>query len=479
MSEDYSTDLQKLYIEFLLADKDLFVRCNAILKSSYFDRQFRDTVDFIKKHVEEYSDVPMLEQVNAVSAIGATDVKATMTDEHKNWFMDEIEKFCRHKALEAAILASADKLENKEYGTVEGIIKEAVEIGLAKDFGTNYWEDPAGRIQHIKDSRGQNTTGWETFDRYLYGGFNTGELNIFAGGSGSGKSLFMQNLALNWALQGKNVVYISLELSEELSSMRLDAMLTGMGTKDVMKNASDVELRVKMASKKAGGLQIIQMKNGCTVNDIRAYLKEFQIQKNIKVDALLVDYLDLMMPVTVKVNPNDQFIKDKFVSEELRNLAIELGILFVTASQLNRSAVDEIEFDHSHIAGGISKINTADNLIGIFSSRAMRERGRVQIQFMKTRSSSGVGQKLDLAFSRDQSKKIYVQDKMYESRAEIFQWLEDGAVLYVCGDALKMAKDVENMLKRIIKDQLDCNEIKSLEYIKNLKKEKRYLLDVY
>ena len=88
-------------------------------------------------------------------------------------------------------------------------------------------------------------------------------------------------------------------------------------------------------------------------------------------------------------------------------------------------------------------------------------------------------QKLDLAFSRDQSKKIYVQDKMYESRAEIFQWLEDGAILYVCGDALKMAKDVDNMLKRIIKDQLDCNEIKSLEYIKNLKKEKRYLLDVY
>ena len=399
MSEEYSTDLQKLYIEFLLADKDLFVRCNAILKSSYFDRQFRDSVEFIQKHVDEYSDIPMLEQVNAVNNIGVTDVKATMTDEHKNWFMDEIEKFCRHKALEAAILASADKLENKEYGTVEGIIKEAVEIGLAKDFGTDYWEDPAGRIQAIKDSRGQNSTGWLTFDKYLYGGFNLGELNIFAGGSGSGKSLFMQNLALNWALQGKNVVYITLELSEELSSMRLDAMLTGMGTKDVMKNVGDVELRVKMASKKAGGLQIVQMKNGCTVNDIKAYMKEFQIQNNIKVDALLIDYLDLMMPVSVKVNPNDQFIKDKFVSEELRNLAIEYNILFVTASQLNRSAVDEIEFDHSHIAGGISKINTADNLIGIFSSRAMRERGRVQIQFMKTRSSSGVGQKLDLKFN--------------------------------------------------------------------------------
>jgi hypothetical protein len=107
------------------------------------------------------------------------------------------------------------------------------------------------------------------------------------------------------------------------------------------------------------------------------------------------------MPVSVKVNPNDQFIKDKYVSEELRNLAKELGILMVTASQLNRSAVEEIEFDHSHIAGGISKINTADNVFGIFTSRSMRERGKYQIQCMKSRSSTGVGQKIDLEYSID------------------------------------------------------------------------------
>ena len=83
----------------------------------------------------------------------------------------------------------------------------------------------------------------------------------------------------------------------------------------------------------------------------------------------------------------------------MRNLAVELNILLVTASQLNRGAVEEIEFDHSHIAGGISKIQTADNVVGIFTSNAMRERGRYQIQFMKTRSSSGVGSKVDLKFS--------------------------------------------------------------------------------
>jgi hypothetical protein len=105
------------------------------------------------------------------------------------------------------------------------------------------------------------------------------------------------------------------------------------------------------------------------------------------------------MPVSVKVNPNDQFIKDKYVAEELRNLAKELNVLLVTASQLNRSAVEEIEFDHSHIAGGISKINTADNVFGIFTSRAMKERGKYQIQCMKSRSSTGVGQKIDLEYN--------------------------------------------------------------------------------
>ena len=105
------------------------------------------------------------------------------------------------------------------------------------------------------------------------------------------------------------------------------------------------------------------------------------------------------MPVSAKVSPNDLFVKDKYVSEELRNLAKELNILLVTASQLNRAAVEEIEFDHSHISGGISKINTADNVFGIFTSRAMRERGKYQIQCMKSRSSTGVGQKIDLDYN--------------------------------------------------------------------------------
>jgi hypothetical protein len=176
-------------------------------------------------------------------------------------------------------------------------------------------------------------------------------------------------------------------------------MLAGMSTKEIRKDIDQTELKVKLVSKKAGQYRIKALPAQSNINDIRSYIKEVQVQTGIKVDFIMCDYLDLLMPVSAKVSPNDLFVKDKYVSEELRNLAKELNVLFVTASQLNRSAVEEIEFDHSHISGGISKINTADNVFGIFTSRAMRERGKYQIQCMKSRSSTGVGQKIDLDYN--------------------------------------------------------------------------------
>jgi len=178
-------------------------------------------------------------------------------------------------------------------------------------------------------------------------------------------------------------------------------MTTDIPSRDIFKSIDDVEMKVKMIGKKSGALQVKYMPTGKNANDVRAYLKEYEIKTGRKVDVLLIDYLDLMHPIGQKISAENLFVKDKYVSEELRNLAMELNCIFVTASQLNRSSVEEIEFDHSHISGGISKINTADNLIGIFTSRAMRERGRYQIQLMKTRSSSGVGQKIDLEFDVD------------------------------------------------------------------------------
>jgi hypothetical protein len=170
------------------------------------------------------------------------------------------------------------------------------------------------------------------------------------------------------------------------------------------------------------------------VLDIKSYVKELELKTKKKIDCILVDYLDLMMPKSKRISPADLFIKDKYVSEELRNLATEKNLLMCTASQLNRASVEEIEFDHSHIAGGLSKVQTADNVFGIFTSRAMKERGRYQIQFMKTRSSSGVGQKIDLEFDIDTLRiRDLAEDQEYQ------QFKKQSSTIY---DSLKQKSKV-------------------------------------
>lgn len=400
MTSDYNSAVQKLFLEMMVGNPESYIRVQNIFNPDNFDRSLRDPASFIASHVDKFKAMPTVEQINAQCSV---DLKITtgLENEHYDWFLTEFEGFSKRKELERAILKAADLLEKGEYDPVEGLIKAAVQIGLVKDIGTDYFADPRARLMSIRAGNGQASTGWPGLDRALFGGMNRGELNIFAGGSGSGKSLFMQNISVNWFTAGLNGIYLTLELSEGLCSMRIDSMVANCSTKDIFKNLDDVELKVRMAGKKSGKFQVKYLPAQSNVNDIRAFVKEFQVQTGCKLDFMMVDYLDLLMPVTAKVSPNDLFVKDKYVSEELRNLAKELNILFITASQLNRSAVDEVEFDHSHISGGISKINTADNVFGIFTSRAMRERGKYQLQLLKTRSSSGVGTKVDLDFNQE------------------------------------------------------------------------------
>ena len=397
---DYGFDIQKLYLEMMMSDAETFVRCQSIFDHTLFDRKLQDVAQFINSYVEENRVMPTFDIVKATTHVELAN-PGELHENHYDWLLGEFETFIRHKGLERAILQSADLLEKGEYGPVEDLVKKAVQVGLTKDMGTDYFSDPRARLMKIKDKNGQVSTGWKTMDHKLFGGMNRGELNIFAGGSGAGKSLFLANLGCNWALAGLNVLYLTLELSEELVSMRIDSMLTGVPTRDIFKDLDDVEMKVKMIGKKSGQMQVKYMPSGKTSNDLRSYIKEYEIKTGRKLDVLLVDYLDLLMPISKKISAENLFIKDKYVSEELRNLAVELNCVFVTAAQLNRGAVEEVEFDHSHISGGLSKIQTADNVFGIFTSRAMRERGRYQIQLMKTRSSSGVGAKIDLEFDVD------------------------------------------------------------------------------
>lgn len=397
MLTEYTVDIQRVFLEMMLQDAESYVRIQSIYNTENFDRSLRPAAEFIQTYSDQYKTLPNLEQINAIGGVKFQKIDG-LNEGHYEWFLDEFEKFTRRAELERAILKSADLIEKGEYDPVEKLIKDAVQISLVRDMGTDYFADPKARLAALKNQNGQVSTGWSTLDRMLYGGFNRGELEIVAAQSGGGKSLIMQNLAVNWLEKKLNGAYITLELSEELCAMRIDSMFSGIASRDIFRDIENLEITIKMASKKAGKFQIKYMPAQSSVNQVRSYIKELTVKNGYRLDFLVVDYLDLLTPSSVKVNPSDFFTKDKFVAEELRNLAKELNLVLLTAAQFNRSAQEEVEFNHAHISGGISKVNTSDNFIGIYTSRAMRERGKYQLQLLKTRNSNGVGQKIDLDF---------------------------------------------------------------------------------
>ncbi len=151
--KDYTDEIQHLFLQFLISDPDLFARCQNIVDPEFFNHKFRSTVKLLKTHSTDYNAIPTIEQINAIGRLGL-EVIPNVTPDHQAWFMDEFETFCKHKALARAIVESSDLLEEHNYGEVENKIKAAVQLGLVKDLGLDYFADPKARLQWIKDQAG-------------------------------------------------------------------------------------------------------------------------------------------------------------------------------------------------------------------------------------------------------------------------------------------------------------------------------------
>lgn len=397
---NYDYDIQKIYLEMMMADPEIFVRCQSIFDPDLFDRRLKVPARFLYDYAAEHSILPTQQIINAATNSNLI-IPENLDSRHFDWLLQEFETFTKHKSLEKAILESSDLLENGEYGAVEEKIKRAVQIALTKDLGLDLFEDPKSHLEKLKNNKGLIPTGYKKLDYYLFGGLNIGDLAIFAAPSGGGKSVMLSNLGINWALMGLNVIYITAELSQDLVAKRLYSMLSDISTRDIFKNIEDIHLKLKLISKKAGKFQVKYMPAGKNANDIRAYVKEYEIKNKAKVNVALIDYLDLLYPINKRIPIDNLNLKDKHVSEELRNLAEEQQFVAATASQFNRSAVDEIEYGHNHIAGGISKIQTSDLACGIYFPKQMRDRGKIELQLLKTRNSSGVGNKIPLSINID------------------------------------------------------------------------------
>lgn len=399
---------QRLLLRYLISSSDLFTLTNPIIKPDFFDPEVRRAVKFIQTYYDEYRALPDTDQIHAETSVSL--VSTEISQDQFKYCVDEVENFCKRKAMEHAVLKSVSLIEKEDYGAVEALIREAVTTSITKTLGLDYYEDPLGRLERLRDSVKPLSTGWAAVDDITGGGFNRGDLVIFSANSGGGKSVTMENWADNQNNNSLHGVYFSFELNEDLISKRHDSIVTGIHQAEVLVRYKEVAAAVTNIRAKKGSLSIVQMRSP-TPNDLRAYLKEYELKYKRIPDFLVVDYIGLMRS-NEKVDSGDVYTKDKLVSEELRNIAGEYNCVVATASQQNRDAIDKLELNQGNVAGGISKIDTCDVYISIIMTDAMRASGDIMFQFLKTRSSDGVGKNAHLRWD---PKTLRVTDKPGES----------------------------------------------------------------
>lgn len=391
---------QQLLLEYLVSSPDVFAICSDIVKAEYFDPEFRHAVKFVKGYFDDHNAIPDVAQIDAETDVSLT--TRQITKDQFDYCCTEVETFCRRAAIKAAIVGAPQLLDKDDYGTLETSIKDAITISLNKDMGVDFFSDAKAALTRLISIGAPISTGWKDVDDVLFGGIARKQLALFSAGSGGGKSVTMQNLGLNLVAQGYNVLYISLELSEELLTERMTYMLSGVGRMQLHEKMDEAVYAISQFDNEhnAGKMMFKQLPSGINANKIKSYLKEYELKFGHVPDAIILDYLDLMNP-TDKVSADNVFEKDKRVAEELRNVAFEFNLMMITASQLNRSSVGAEVINHSHIAGGISKINTADVYITIILSETLKAAGEIAFHYQKTRNSDGVGKTTYLKWGKN------------------------------------------------------------------------------
>ncbi len=384
---------QRIVLSALCNNRDLMSLCSSILKASYFDPSLKKTVKFILEYFEKYKDVPKLQVVRAETGAVLEDIGNVSKSEMK-FVADEIESFCQNRAMTEAILMGPELLQKGDFGKILSVLKDATTVGLQKDLGINYFEDPETRLKRSLVDEPKISTGIPELDDAIGGGIGRQELLLFAANSGGGKSMTMLNVGKNLLAQGYNGIYISLEMSESLVSKRLDSMITRIAQENLLKEMTKAAAVIENNANKMGKFRIKRMpENRTNINTIRSYLQQLEQSTGFVPDFIIVDYIDIM-GTTMNVSYENLFVKDKYVTEEVRSLGFDFNCMMISASQLNRTAIEADKLNHAHIQGGLSKIQTSDYVVAIKQDDLMRSTGEIVLEILKSRNSRGVGKRM-------------------------------------------------------------------------------------
>lgn len=379
---------QTLLVQYLAHCSDVFALCMPVVDPEFFDSKLRPAVKFIKDYYDEYHNTPSTEII--VAETGITVPKVDVTRDEIAYCCTEIEKFCKQQAIKRAVLEAPQYIAQNDFSFVDKI-KEAILLTIKRDMGQDYYAEAEERVLRLLETEDIISTGWPHVDEYLK--LRRGELLLIAANSGGGKSLTMNNMAFNMAEQGYNVLYVSFEMAADKIGQRIDSIVTGINPKKYELCAEEIITKLKKhrAETPHGDLRIVRMRPGSDCNDVRAYLKEYELRYGKVPDVIFLDYMGRMSAIDKRIK--EEHKQDEAISDEIREIGVDYNALMVTATQQNRGAVEAKASDigHSHLAGGMAKINPVDAAFSVIFTEAMKFAGEIIFKYIKTRNSDGVG----------------------------------------------------------------------------------------
>ena len=387
----------------LIVDEEYTRKCLPFVQPEYFsDPAHKLLFKMSSEYFAKYNTVPNRQvldiELGQVGNVDQQTIEAALSflntppdPVQDEWLVDETEKFCQDKAIYNAVMDGINILENRpeDKGQLPELLQKALQVSFDNSVGHDFIDDSESRFDFYHQKETRVPFDLELMNKITKGGIPNKTLNIILAGTGVGKSLFMCHMAAAQMCEGKNVLYITMEMAEERIAERIDANLLDVTMEDLAilpKEAYEKKM-ARLQSKTVGKLIIKEYPTAtANSNHIRHLIQELKTKKNFKPDIIYIDYLNICASSRLKGGMNaGSYTIIKAIAEELRGLAVEFNVPIVSATQTNRSGYSSSDINLEDTSESFGLPATADFMVALSQTEELESLNQFMVKQLKNR----------------------------------------------------------------------------------------------
>jgi replicative DNA helicase len=400
-------NLEKTILKSLLKNEDYCRKVIPFLKSEYFSSEDKVLFEQINEFILKYNKRPTIDaltiEIDSASKISDQEIKACKSaltsfenskeETTEEWLLDKTENFCQEKAIYQAMMLSIEIMngQNKTLnkGSIPHVLTEALAVSFDPNIGHDFFQDIEKRYDFYHKIEERIPFDLEFFNKITKGGLPKKTLNIILAGTGVGKSLAMCHFAAANLSQGKNVLYVTMEMAEERIAERIDANLLNIAVDDLEKLPKELyEKKVNSLKNKTDGKLIIKEYPTASASSqhFRNLLNELRLKKNFVPNIIYIDYLNICSSARIKAGANvNSYTFIKAIAEELRGLAVEFNVPIISATQTTRSGYSNSDVGLEDTSESFGLPATADFMFALISTEQLESLGQIMVKQLKNR----------------------------------------------------------------------------------------------